>query len=285
MNSYYTPLIKDSLSQAEEEYDYEIIKFGLFHKDPPLLNHNIFLSHFKLLFFRQGQCLVIVNDKEYRLQRGDLLLIPVNTFYTVSSAGEEAIEFYYLHFNVLPYHKIAQFSASLQLASILVLPGTVDAQLLQRCDGLNDILSRSAEGSYLCTLLLLKSILLEIRIHLADGREILPPSEHVRSSEEAIFNQSVEYLTDHLQDRVTVDELCRHCHVSQSYLYRCFRKLIALSPSQFLRQYKLQQSMQLLKMSDHSITEIAEMSGFSSIYQFSSAFKALTGQSPSQFRG
>ena len=96
MNSIYTPIRKDPFSKIEEEFDYEILKIGKFTKKPPLINHSIFMNHFKILFFLQGCCRVIVEDQEYRVGPGDLLVVPINAFYTVSSEGEETIEFFFL---------------------------------------------------------------------------------------------------------------------------------------------------------------------------------------------
>lgn len=54
MTAYTTPIVKDRFSELEEEFQYEIIQIGLFHKEPPLINHNIFMNHFKICFFRRG---------------------------------------------------------------------------------------------------------------------------------------------------------------------------------------------------------------------------------------
>lgn len=69
MNSIYTPIKKDNFSKIEEEFDYEILKIGRFSKKPPLINHSIFMNHFKILFFLHGHCRIIVEDQEYQVGR------------------------------------------------------------------------------------------------------------------------------------------------------------------------------------------------------------------------
>ena len=102
MNSIYTPIKKDNFSKIEEEFDYEILKIGRFSKKPPLINHSIFMNHFKILFFLHGHCRIIVEDQEYQVGPGDLLIVPINAFYTVSSVGEDTIEF---SFSILPFSR------------------------------------------------------------------------------------------------------------------------------------------------------------------------------------
>ena len=126
--------------------------------------------------------------------------------------------------------------------------------------------------------------MLRLRILRQEGDHQQSASPHVRSSEETVFNQCVRYLQEHLNENITVDKLCEIAHVSQSYLYRCFKKLVQQSPSQFILQFKLQKSQELLKTTDDSITAIADATGFSSIYLFCSTFKAALGLTPTQFR-
>ena len=284
MNSIYTPIRKDPFSKIEEEFDYEILKIGKFTKKPPLINHSIFMNHFKILFFLQGCCRVIVEDQEHRVGPGDLLVVPINAFYTVSSEGEETIEFFFLHFTVQPVHKIARFIESLELTQILVLHDTINEVLVHQLQHTIKKVNEQQPGYYLEAVLLLQSLMLRLRILRQEGDHQQSASPHVRSSEETVFNQCVRYLQEHLNENITVDKLCEIAHVSQSYLYRCFKKLVQQSPSQFILQFKLQKSQELLKTTDDSITAIADATGFSSIYLFCSTFKAALGLTPTQFR-
>ena len=90
MNSIYTPIGKDTFSKIEEEFDYEILKIGKFTKQPPLINHSIFMNHFKIIFFQHGYCGIIVEDQEYRVGPGDLMIIPSTPF--ILSAPWERIQ-------------------------------------------------------------------------------------------------------------------------------------------------------------------------------------------------
>lgn len=283
MTAYTTPIVKDRFSELEEEFQYEIIQIGLFHKEPPLINHNIFMNHFKILFFQKGHCRAVVKDQEYQLTAGDLLLVPVNTFYTVNSLGSETIEFVFIHFLVLPVHKISAFVESLHLTQVIKLQNMVTPSLLTYLKSCSERVSHQREGSYLEAMLLLKSILLNIRIRLDKG-ECAKPMPHGCSGKEAVLNQCLDYLQQHLDENLSVSTLCELCHVSQSYLYRCFTQLIAMPPSRFIQYFKIQRSLEMLKNTELSIADIAEKTGFSSLVVFSSTFKSLMGISPSQYR-
>ena len=284
MNSLTTLMAKDPVSETEDEFHYEILKIGQYCQDPPLINYSVFLNHFKLLIFTHGQCRIIIDDGEYTVNSGDLVLIPRASFYTVTSMTEETIEFYYIHFTILKDAMMKQFIHSLELDQILILQDFLPDFLLPLLKQSVSQVKNSEPGYYCNAVMLLKKILLQIRIQLNQGKPGLSPCPHIHSTEETVFNQCVRYLTEHMDENTSVEQLCDAVHVSQSYLYRCFRKLLMQSPSRFILEFKLRKSQDLLKSTDDSVTSIARNTGFSSIYQFCSAFKAAFGITPTRFR-
>ena len=284
MNSLTTLICKDPVSVIEEEFNYDILKFGLYRTEPPLTNYTVFLNHFKLLIFTEGSCRIIMDEQEYTVHSGDMMLVPYASFYTVNSITDEPIEFYYIHFSVRPESLLKHFIHATKLNQILILQNTVTDSLIRKLnDGISQV-ENNAPGHYSNAVMLLKSILLKIRILMLDHHDPQHPVPHIRSTEESVFNQCVLYLKEHMNENTSVEQLCEAVHVSQSYLYRCFKKLLKQSPSQFILEFKLKKSQELLKSTDESVTAIARDTGFSSIYQFCSAFKTAFDITPTQFR-
>ena len=73
-------------------------------------------------------------------------------------------------------------------------------------------------------------------------------------------------------------------HLSPSHLRRVFREAMGVSFGQFMLQARINHAAALLHETRLSISEIAEASGFESLYAFSRAFKRSTGQAPTVFR-
>ena len=71
--------------------------------------------------------------------------------------------------------------------------------------------------------------------------------------------------------------------VSERQLQRKLKALIGHTPSEYLRAYRLQKSLEQLREGD-SIGEVAKAVGFSSQSYFASCFKAQFGTSPKQFQ-
>jgi AraC-like DNA-binding protein len=70
----------------------------------------------------------------------------------------------------------------------------------------------------------------------------------------------------------------------RSHLFRRTRDVLGVSPSDLIRQARLQQGATLLTGSSDTVAEIAYAVGFNSVSYFSRAFQAEYGVTPTAFR-
>jgi len=93
--------------------------------------------------------------------------------------------------------------------------------------------------------------------------------------------QSVlEYINDHITEKVTVSSFAKACSLSPSRLSHLFQEQMGLAPMQYVEARRLDLARELLVMTAKPIAEIAEECGFNSPFYFSRVFKARTGLSP-----
>ncbi|HET6557173.1 MAG TPA: response regulator, partial [Prolixibacteraceae bacterium] len=71
-------------------------------------------------------------------------------------------------------------------------------------------------------------------------------------------------------------------NVSSSLLYKKIKSLTDQSPSDFIKTIRLNHAMELLKTRHHTVTEVSELCGFTSIGYFSTVFKKHFSKSPSE---
>ena len=71
-------------------------------------------------------------------------------------------------------------------------------------------------------------------------------------------------------------------NVSPSLLYKKIKSLTNKSPNEFVNSIKMNYALDLLQGHLHSVTEISEMCGFSSLDYFGKAFRKYFGKSPSE---
>lgn len=83
-------------------------------------------------------------------------------------------------------------------------------------------------------------------------------------------------------DSLNVEDLARHMTMSRSQLHRKVSALTGQSASEFLRNYRLDRAMEMLRAQAGNVGEIAWKVGFGNSKYFSTAFKERFGISPSE---
>lgn len=106
------------------------------------------------------------------------------------------------------------------------------------------------------------------------------PSKHI-PKECALVKR---YIDNHFKEHITLDLLAGLSHMNKYYLVHTFKKHMGISPINYLIQRRIDESKLLLETTDMSIGEISITLGFSSQSYFSQSFKAITNQSPSEYR-
>ena len=94
----------------------------------------------------------------------------------------------------------------------------------------------------------------------------------------------IDYVYAHLTERITIENLAEHVCLSPSYLSRLFKQELGISVSDYIREKKLDRAQNLLRYTDQSFAEIANILAFSSQSHFIQAFKAHTNMTPKKYR-
>ncbi|MDZ7614293.1 MAG: response regulator [Flavobacteriaceae bacterium] len=78
------------------------------------------------------------------------------------------------------------------------------------------------------------------------------------------------------------DKIGGHFALSRVHLYRKLKALTNLSISEFVKNLRLEKARELLKENKYNVSEVADMTGFTSVSLFSRSFKQAFGQSPTK---
>ena len=80
-----------------------------------------------------------------------------------------------------------------------------------------------------------------------------------------------------------VDMLSSQHHMSRTSFFNKLKALTGYAPADYIRMIRLQHAAQLLKQGEHTVTEIADMVGFSDAKYFREVFKKYYNVNPSKF--
>lgn len=94
----------------------------------------------------------------------------------------------------------------------------------------------------------------------------------------------IEYIYNHIHDRITVDVLAEFTGLSPSHLSHLFKKELGISISDYIRAKKIEKAQNLLRYSEFSMIEISTYLSFSSQSHFIQVFEKSTGLTPKKYR-
>ena len=100
----------------------------------------------------------------------------------------------------------------------------------------------------------------------------------------AVINKAINYIFEHIDEEITVDDVARHCSYSKYHLMRMFKEDTEEALYQFIKRIRLERCAWKLKVEkEKSITEIGVDYGYSSS-NFATAFKKHLNITPADFR-
>ena len=102
-------------------------------------------------------------------------------------------------------------------------------------------------------------------------------------SENEIIRRAQQYVSAHIREKLSVPLVARQVDVSPSYLTALFHKNLQISPGEYIRRVKLQESKQMIRENNLNFTEIAAALQYSTVHHFSRQFKEKFGITPSEY--
>ena len=109
-------------------------------------------------------------------------------------------------------------------------------------------------------------------------------NKKILSNKEQYINNALSYIRDNFMYDIKIETIANKLFLERSYLYRIFIESFGISPLKYLTKYRLNIASELLKNSNHNITDIADYVGFSNSSSFCKAFKNEFKQTPLEFR-
>jgi AraC-like DNA-binding protein len=83
---------------------------------------------------------------------------------------------------------------------------------------------------------------------------------------------------------VDVASMAAVAGLSKYHFLRLFRATYGITPGEYLSQRRIERAQDLLRATNLTVTEVCHAVGFSSLGSFSSRFRAVVGESPSDFQ-
>ncbi|MEK8130111.1 AraC family transcriptional regulator [Paenibacillus filicis] len=94
----------------------------------------------------------------------------------------------------------------------------------------------------------------------------------------------LSYIHQNYANILSLQEIAEVAHLSISECGRSFKKTLHTTPYDYLIKYRIKKSTELLRDTEHTISEIARMVGFNHVNHFIQSFKKHHQQTPKEYR-
>lgn len=98
------------------------------------------------------------------------------------------------------------------------------------------------------------------------------------------FSNMIEFIYKNYEQKILLSDIAAAGQVCRSNCYNFFKDYANTTPIDFLNQYRLKKSLELLKDTKRSITEIAVSCGFQTSSYYTYNFRTEMGITPKEYR-
>ena len=232
-------------------------------------------SHMELFYIVGGKGQFLIEDQLHPVNVNNLVVINPNVTHTEVSLNAQPMEYIVLgidgvalatgdnsngQYNILDHFESVEVSSCLR---------NILREMEQKNTGYEDICQAYME---ILIIRLMRSIDLSVS---ADSQ----PGTGNRQCAAA-----KRYIDLHFKEALTLEHLAEEVHMNKFYLSHAFKREYGISPINYMNSRRISESKYLLTETDLSMSQIAQLLGFSSLSYFSQVFRKTQGVSPLEFR-
>ncbi len=231
-----------------------------------------------------------VGEENYTLQEGDGIFI--NSGYLHMARPVDDPDSSYICLDVMP-QLLAGFPGS-AMEQKYVLPALSDLGLshlplyqtepwqktvLEKILHIYESYEARPYGWELEILALLLDIFLAVLEHRPQGTPLMR-----KSRGNTAVQKIISYISANYGDPITLDQIASYAAYTPSECCRMFKRFTGESIFSYLREFRLEQSANLLTSTEQSVSDIAYTCGFNSTSYYIDTFKKQFGITPLQYK-
>ena len=226
---------------------------------------------YELIYFLSGDATHVIEDKRYKLRRGDLIIIRPLQYHFIHIDNESNYERY----DILLDPEAHGIDVTLidELPEVInILDNPMAVSVFERFDFYRKALD---DGNFDK---LLPHLLTELFYILS----LTPSKSNVKAiASSPLLTEALRYINDNLCTLTGIAEIAKKLFVSESYLFRLFKNELHQTPKKYIREKRLLLAQKMISEGKKPII-VYEMCGFSDYTAFYRSYISCFGHPPSK---
>lgn len=180
-------------------------------------------------------------------------------------------------------HKYLENIIGKSMPSFLILRPEImrEKVVIDLVDKLN-VITRAAEEGYELEMM---SLIYRICFLLKDLVKAAPePISYVDAKKLEAMHRMTGFIQQQYQQKISLNEIAMAGLVSRSACCQIFKKFLGKSPVEYLTEYRISKSVELILAGKNSMTDIAMLCGFGSSSYYAETFHKVLGCTPTEYK-
>lgn len=256
------------------EDDLYITTFGytnFSHIDEPFKEYRI-RHHHSVSFVVNGEGILYVGKKKYKVQKGDIFILPKNSKTKYYPVNQNNWEYFWFDFNGLKseeYLNLIDMSKDKCVSKF----GNLN-DIIYQCESIISRKHKNANIGYY-----------EVLSAFYNAVDLIVKNKNNSTLNTNLKESITNYIKLHYsRPSLTIDEICNIFNISHSYLCKIFKKYSNLTAKGTIIKIRLKEAEKLLLNTNLSIKQIAFSVGFYDDTYFMKTFKKEYHITPSEYR-
>ncbi|RHP34924.1 helix-turn-helix transcriptional regulator [Lachnotalea sp. AF33-28] len=234
------------------------------------------LDSFLFLIVLSGEGAVTYRDRRYHLRAGDCVFIDCKPGYSHQSSEKNPWELMWVHFNGPMAQNYYQYYHATLGGNLFhtAAPAEFTAPI-------QHLIDMHAGKSTWDEIMASKYI-----------TDILTMCVSVPKQQELILDSGIvqklklvrEYIDEHFQNKISLDELAETCFVSKYHLSREFKRMYGITVGSYILARRITLAKEMLRFTGQSIESIAGACGIPDTSYFNKVFRKSEGMTASEYR-
>lgn len=227
---------------------------------------------YELIYFLSGDATHVIEDKKYKLKKGDIVLIRPFKYHFIQIDKPSRYERYDILFD--PQKNMIE--------SVKLIPENVEVISIDGNTIAEDIFKKCDVYSQNCDRETFEKILSHLLSELFYNVSLFPQAfSETRATFSPLISEALKYINDNIGTITKIDEVANHLFVSESYLFRLFQKELHQTPKKYIMEKRLLLAHKLINDGEKS-TNAFRLCGFSDYATFYRNYTAFFNHSPNR---
>ena len=232
----------------------------------------------ELFYVVDGKGEFNIQGQRFPVKPNDFVIINPQVEHTELSSPDEPLEYIVLGINGLSFSNLTPVSEGGHPFSFFNLRDEQKDILRYLNAMVQEATSQSMSYELVCHNLL-EILLIKILRHQHFDLEV---GKQSKATKDISFIK--QYLETYYHESIQLEDLASMTHLSRFYISHSFKKEIGMSPMEYLIAIRIKESKILLRTTNYSISQVADIVGFTTPTYFSKQFRKSTGISPTDYR-